>query len=287
MPRCLIKCMMRYGQNERSDDDSDSPVHKTPTTKEPKRKKRKYKDNFGKLDNIWSWSHLPIVTRYNFQRNENIMWNPSSSRNIDIFLNNTQENKENMSPSNCTNQPINHNDITNIRSSEVSKLLQLKENQPAVPQSLEQNKIDFANPKNTQMQMQNFMSIIYSPTNVNENKTINICKRDKSSSASEGTPNPKRSKTMHFCPYCNKSFDRPWVLKGHLRLHTGERPFGCPVCNKSFADRSNLRAHQRTRNHHEWQWKCEICLKAFSQRRYLERHCPEACRKYRMSQKKD
>lgn len=56
-------------------------------------------------------------------------------------------------------------------------------------------------------------------------------------SESEQGQNWKRHKAMHYCPYCRKSFDRPWVLKGHLRLHTGERPFECPVCHKSFADR--------------------------------------------------
>ncbi|RZF37819.1 hypothetical protein LSTR_LSTR007181 [Laodelphax striatellus] len=85
------------------------------------------------------------------------------------------------------------------------------------------------------------------------------------------------------CPYCSKRFDRLWVLKGHKRLHTGERPFQCPVCSKAFSDRSNLRAHQRTRNHHTWEWKCSECGKAFSQRRYMERHRADACAKYKLN----
>ncbi|XP_039292129.1 zinc finger protein 574 isoform X4 [Nilaparvata lugens] len=111
---------------------------------------------------------------------------------------------------------------------------------------------------------------------------IDWVKKEDDEEKNEGVVKQEQGKEF-TCPYCSKSFDRLWVLKGHTRLHTGERPFHCPVCNKAFSDRSNLRAHQRTRNHHTWEWKCSECGKAFSQRRYMERHRADACAKYKLN----
>lgn len=100
------------------------------------------------------------------------------------------------------------------------------------------------------------------------------------------------------CPFCTVACSNMGQLRGHLRCHTGERPFVCSVkeCSRKFARNEELTRHKRIHSGVR-PFQCEVCKKSFGRKDHLQKHskthltpmekkvylCPVCCQGYSRS----
>ncbi|XP_055298979.1 zinc finger protein 814-like [Sitodiplosis mosellana] len=72
------------------------------------------------------------------------------------------------------------------------------------------------------------------------------------------------------CEICSKRLQRVH-LKGHIKLHTDEKPFQCDICHKSFKTKQNVRKH-KVRHTDEQPFECSFCSQKFKTQRNQRNH---------------
>ena len=78
----------------------------------------------------------------------------------------------------------------------------------------------------------------------------------------------------NVCEICKKSFKTQNILRQHMRIHTGVKPFCCDICHKSFSQMASLKYHLATHSD-ERPYQCQVCLKSFKLKPPFKKHLRE------------
>ena len=75
----------------------------------------------------------------------------------------------------------------------------------------------------------------------------------------------------NVCEICKKLFKTQNILRQHMRIHTGDKPFCCDICHKSFSQMASLKYHLATHSD-ERPYQCHVCLKSFKLKPPFKKH---------------
>ncbi|CAF0712392.1 unnamed protein product [Brachionus calyciflorus] len=123
---------------------------------------------------------------------------------------------------------------------------------------------------------------------IDTNLSINTSENGHNEKSPSLNMNLSEKRKQHNCPYCDRSFTRPYRLNDHISFsHTDEKKYMCTQCSKNFSCKDKLKHHidvkhenkkpnvkTKTKVKNIQDLKCEYpgCTKTFANKYNVKRH---------------